>query len=150
MSCFERSCCVSLQFENQAVATLVCCFIFSLTLWFWTVNLFLPCPAQPLQISLPMDCVILISLGRTPQCRCYSSPPPPVISGFNLTSFDLFTYVMWNVSGSLPSPSSPPVRPGCLLAAPLLWAAPAAAPRDALVCDRVLPWWISCSLLALV
>lgn len=42
-------------------------------------------------------------MGWTPLCRCYSSPPPPVISGFNLTSFDLFTYVMCNASGFLPS-----------------------------------------------
>lgn len=149
MSCLEQSCCVSLQFENQAIVT-PAWFIFFLTLWFWTVNLFLPCPAQALQISLPIACVILISVGRTPQCRCYSSSPPPVISGFNLTSFDLFTYVMWNVSGFLPSPCFPSCPGWCLLAVPLLWAALAAAPRDALVCRRVLPWWISCSLLALV
>lgn len=80
---------------------------FFLTFCFWTVHVFLPSPAQPLQISLSIACVILISVGRTPQCRCYSSPPPPVISGFNLTSFDLFTYVMWNVSGFLPSPCFP-------------------------------------------
>lgn len=88
-----------LQFENQEIVTLV----LFLTLWFWNVDLFLTFPAQPLQIRLFIDCVILISMGRTPLCRCYSSPPPPVNSGFNLTSFDLFTYVMCNVSGFLPS-----------------------------------------------
>lgn len=67
------------------------------------MNLFLTFPAQPPQIRLFIDCVILISMGWTPLCRCYSSPPPPVNSGFNLTSFDLFTYVMCNVSGFLPS-----------------------------------------------
>jgi len=68
----------------------------------------LPFPAQPPHIRLFIDCVILISMGWTPPCRCYSSPPPPVNSGFNLTSFDLFTYVMCNVSGSLPSLCFPP------------------------------------------
>lgn len=78
-----------------------------LALCFWNVNLFLTFPAQLPQISLFIDCVILISMGWTPLCRYYSSLPPPVISGFNLTSFDLFTYVMCNVSGFLPLPCFP-------------------------------------------
>lgn len=101
MSFFEQSCCVFrwvLQFENQGIVTLV---IF-LAFWFWNVNLFLTFLAQPLQIRLFIDCVILISMGWTPLCRCYSSSPPPVNSGFNLNSFDLFTYAMCNVSGFLP------------------------------------------------
>lgn len=86
------------------------------------MNLFLPCPAQPPQISLATAWLILISVGRTPQCRCYSSSPPPVISGFNLTSFDLFTYVMCNVSGSLPSPCFPCcAHTGCLHCCEQLW-----------------------------
>lgn len=102
MSFSEQSCCVFrqvLHLENQGIATLD---IF-LALWLRNVNLFLTFPAQPLQIRLFIDCVILISMGWTPLCRCYSSPPPPVNSCFNLTSFDLFTYVRSNVSGFLPS-----------------------------------------------
>lgn len=68
---------------------------------------FVTFPAQPPQIRLSIDCAILISMGRTPLCRCYRSPPPSVNSGFNLTSCDLFTRVVCDVSGFLPSLCSP-------------------------------------------